>query len=132
MAAFRSLFIANSSRAAEKHDHGPAYSMRQRLLQKMKGTRSKNSWEMVPGDEDKLPAIPSATLSRMKSFIRRNDRSDGTTTVVSALDLRKEDHEMRPMGESQIYVDDTVEVSSNQVSRSHQDLEMSSCCTNEC
>ena len=118
MAAFRSLFVANNSRVAEKNEHGPSDSMRQKLVQKFKRSRSKAAWEAMPEDEDKLPAIPSATLSGVKTFIRRNNRSVGTTTMVSALDVPEEDHEMGAMNNDQIYVNNNVEVSSNKVSLS--------------
>ena len=116
VAAFRSLFVANNSRDAEKNKRGPSYSMRQRLVERIKRSRSKNSWEAMSGDEDKLPAIPSATLSGVRAFIRRNNRSAGMTTMVSALDHEVGDREMMHMSKDQIYVNDNVEVRSNRVS----------------
>lgn len=115
VAAFRLLFVANSSRAAEKIEQGPSHSMRKRLVQRMKRSRSNKSWEAMSGEEDKLPAIPSATLTGMKTFNRRNHRAGGTTTTVSNVDF-PEDHEMEPMSKHQIYVNDNVEVRSNRVS----------------
>jgi hypothetical protein len=43
VAAFRSLFIASSFRDVEKKKRGPSYSIRLRLLQRIKSSRSKNS-----------------------------------------------------------------------------------------
>ncbi len=122
VAAFRSLFIASSFRDVEKKKRGPSYSIRLRLLQRIKSSRSKNSWEAMSGDEDQLSAIPSATLSGVKTFIRRNNRSAGITTMVSALDPQEENREVGQMSKNQIYIKDHVEVGSNRVSwnfRSH-------------
>lgn len=117
VAAFRSLFVASSSREAKKNEQRPSYSMRLRLIERIKQSRSKNSWEAMSGDEDQLPAIPSATLSGVKTFIRRNNRSAGITTMVSALDPHEENREVGQLSKDQIYVNDNVEVSSNRVSR---------------
>lgn len=117
VAAFRSLFIASSSREAEKKERGPSYSIRLRLIQKAKRSRSKNPWEAMSGDEDQLPAIPSATLSGVKTFIRRYNRSAGITTMVSALDPQEENRGVEQMSKDQIYVNDNVEISSNRVCR---------------
>lgn len=117
VAAFRSLFVASSSREAKNNERRPSYSMRLRLIERIKRSRSKNSWEAMSGDEDQLPAIPSATLSGVKTFIRRNNRSAEITTMVSALDPHEENREMGQLSKDQIYVNDNVEVSSNRVSR---------------
>jgi hypothetical protein len=70
----------------------------------------------MSGDEDQLSTIPSTTLSGVKTFIRRNNRSAGITTMVSALDPQEENREVGQMSKDQIYINDHVKVGSNRVS----------------
>lgn len=74
-AAFRTLFVQDQIKEKNK---GPSYSMRQRLMQ-----RWKRSYELSLEDgEQNLPQIPSATLSGLRTFLRRNNRSAGATTFM--------------------------------------------------
>ena len=75
--AFRALFIQEHNRIPDERK--PGHSMRQRFLHKWK--RSHES-TMEDGEAAGLPQIPAATLTGLKSFIRRHNRSAVATTVL--------------------------------------------------
>jgi hypothetical protein len=69
---------------------------------------------------DGLPQIPSATITGVRTFIRRNNRTFGASTVMrSELNQmhggRDEDQDVKNISEDQICVDDRVEVQSKGV-----------------
>lgn len=82
IATFRALFVTSKSNAAKKKNKGPSHSFRQHLGNRLKRSGVKDPWEVVSGDDEKLPAIPSATLLGMRTYIRRNNRSAGQTTEL--------------------------------------------------
>lgn len=89
---FRTVFITVSSKRNEKKHQRPSYSMRQRLVAKL-GGRSRpdelEKWE----NEEGLPTVPGATLTGMRTFIRRNNRTfGGTTEMRSEYDRLEEEH----------------------------------------
>ena len=100
VATFRTLFAASNSNAAKKENRGPSYSFRQRVEKRLR-SGAKDPWEVVSGDDEEVPAIPSATLRGMRTFIRRNNRSAGQTTGLSTW-VHDDDHD-----ESTIHADET-------------------------
>lgn len=109
--AFRTLFVN-----AKEKPYKPLYSIRQHLLKMNKRSKDSNGTDMENQDEG-LPEIPRATLSGMRTFIRRNNRTAGSTTVgaLSTLNSFDEQAEMRPKSNNHIYVNDCISVESNRV-----------------
>ena len=88
---FRTAFVAVSSKRNEPEFRGPSYSMRMRLMTRFKRDRSAELEK--PENEEKLPSVPRATLTGIRTFIRRNQRLDGETTVMrSEYDRLEEGH----------------------------------------
>ena len=71
--AFRSLFVSTGQEAAAKKAR-PWYSSQARKLRGAKGERLRN------GGHEKLPSIPGATMTGMRTFIRG---SRGVSTIDS-------------------------------------------------
>ncbi|MCJ1252195.1 hypothetical protein MMC30_009442, partial [Trapelia coarctata] len=76
LTAFRTLFVQGTLKVS--HEKKPSYSIRQRLLRKI----NKSGFE--DGEQGHLPAIPSATLTGLRTFIHGNNRSTLTTTAMRA------------------------------------------------
>ena len=90
--AFRTAFITVDSRREKVKHQGPSYSMRQRLKAKLMFNRSDEA--NGSAGQENLPAVPQATLTGMRTFIRKNNRSAGGTTAIwSEHDhLEEDDH----------------------------------------
>ncbi|KAI9876367.1 MAG: hypothetical protein M1830_006661 [Pleopsidium flavum] len=98
--AFRTVFVASGSRRSEEKHRGPSDSMRQRLKIKLKSNRRDGAV-----DQEDLPTIPRATLTGMRTFIRRNNRPVGETTVMrSEYDFLEDDYHAVRKGDQGIYV----------------------------
>lgn len=105
IATFRKLFltsISNAAAKAKKNRQGPSYSFRQRLESKLKLSRgAKDPWRDVSGDDgddEHLPAIPSATISGLRTFTRRDNWSGGHMTgMPSTYVQEEEDHDYHPI-----------------------------------
>jgi len=113
----RALLIQGTVRRSNEKPRGPSYSMRERILKRIKRSKD-SSWEEMGGEG--LPQIPSATMTGVRTFIRRNNRTFGASTVMhSELDQihegRGEGQHVKSISEGQIYVDDQVEVQSKGV-----------------
>jgi hypothetical protein len=83
--AMRTVFGSTGSRDPDPQRQRPSYSMRMLIMRKIR----KSGWDEVENTEN-LPEIPSATLSGMRTFIRRNHRTAGGTTVMQSA-FRSED-----------------------------------------
>jgi hypothetical protein len=115
--ALRAVLVQGSVRKSQEKPRGPSYSMRERILKRIKRSKD-SSWEEMGGDG--LPQIPSATITGVRTFIRRNNRTFGASTVMrSELDQmhggRNEGQDVKSISEDHIYVDDKVEVQSKGV-----------------
>jgi hypothetical protein len=115
--ALRALLIQGSARKSKEKPRGPSYSMRERILKRIKRSKD-SSWEEMGGDG--LPQIPSATITGVRTFIRRNNRTFGASTVMgSELDHmhggRDEGQIEKKISEDQIYMVDQVEFQSKGV-----------------
>lgn len=79
---FRTAFVAVGAKRNEKKEKIPSYTVRQRLLAKLKKA----------ADIEGLPSVPRATLTGMRTFIHRNNRPEDETTMMgSASDRSSED-----------------------------------------
>ena len=117
MAAFRTLFLPSVSRNAKRREERPPYSMRERLMRKAK-RRKDSEWEEM--ENEGLPQIPAATLTGVRTFIRRNNRSPGASTKTrSELDQMYESQDERdtftPTIRTQIFVNGRWQVSCDRV-----------------
>lgn len=86
--AIRTVFGSTGSRGPDLPKQRPSYSMRMQIMRKVR----RSGWDEVEEDGEKLPEIPSATLSGMRTFVRRNHRTAGETTVMQST-FRPEDME---------------------------------------
>ena len=77
---FRTAFVTAGSKKNGQKEQGPSYSVRQRLLARRNRIHSDEMEKL--GREEGLPAIPGATLAGLRTFIRRNNRPVGETTVM--------------------------------------------------
>lgn len=79
---FRTAFVAVGAKRNEKKEQIPSYTVRQRLLAKLKKAV----------DAEGLPSVPRATLTGVRTFIHRNNRAEEETTVMgSESDRHSED-----------------------------------------
>ncbi len=79
MTTFRALLVGQGSRNSEQRQLRPSNSWIARMMLK-KGSAQSDQFE----EGNKLPAIPHATLTGLKSLIRRNNRSAGATTMMQS------------------------------------------------
>ena len=99
--AFRALFVQDHNRIPDERKPAPSPSMRQRFQQKWKRSRESTLEEGEPAG---LPQIPSATLTGLRSFMRRHNRSAGATTMLgSEYDTLREPMTGEGQREIQIY-----------------------------
>lgn len=90
---FRTAFVAVGAKRNEKKEQIPSYTLRQRLLAKIKKSV----------DPDGLPSVPGATLTGLRTFIHRNNRPEGETTVMgSESDRLSEDYRKGAETDSQV------------------------------
>ena len=75
LTAFRTVFTTQQTSVA-KRQWQPSASWIQRMKWK------KSSEKSADADSDALPTIPKGTLSGLRTFIRRNNRSAAATTVL--------------------------------------------------
>lgn len=88
----RTAFVTAGHKRDEKKKKEPSYSIRQRLMAKIKRDRSDD----LEDTELDLPTIPRATLTGMRTFIHRNNRLVGESAVMRSEYDRLE--EGRPKG----------------------------------
>jgi hypothetical protein len=113
MVAFRTLLVQSGSRILGEKGKEPPYSMPERLLRKMNLSKD-SDWDDM--DQHGLPQIPSATLTGVRNFVRRNNRSFATSTVMRSesgpmYEGQGEISVLKAMGGKQIYPDDQAEIS---------------------
>ena len=87
--AFRTVFVSQGRRELERLRR-PSYSVMERL----KWRRNRAASNRLEGRG--LPEVPGATLTGMRTFIRRNNRSEGVTTPVQS-EIGTLDEEEVPM-----------------------------------
>lgn len=112
LTALRTLFIQGSLRVSD--EKRLSYSMRQRLLQQVRKPHNTGSKDSEQGY---LPAIPSATLTGVRTFIHDNNRSTPTTTAIRAEGNRDEiEYSAQTPKDNKIHVVGNVEVHSTRAS----------------
>lgn len=90
---FRTAFVAVGAKRKQKKEPIPSYTIRQRLLAKLKKS----------ADLEGLPSVPGATLTGVRTFIYRNNRPEEETTVMgSKSDRFSEDDRKGSETESQM------------------------------
>lgn len=78
---FRTAFVAVGNKRNEKKEKIPSYTIRQRLLAKLKKA----------ADIEGLPSVPGATLTGLRTFIHGNNRLEETTVMGSKSDRSSQD-----------------------------------------
>jgi hypothetical protein len=84
---FRTLFVTLATRTIRKKAKAPSpqkasYSLRELLWRKHTKKSSNEANWIEMGSENPLPKPPAALLSGLRTFIRRNNRSAGLSTVM--------------------------------------------------
>jgi hypothetical protein len=76
---FRTIFVGQGSRILDECQPRPSHSW-------LAGIKLKKSSTKINGVEEgkALPAIPAATLTGLRTLIRRNHRSPGATTLLQS------------------------------------------------
>lgn len=81
--SFRTLFVSRGTRVFKRQELAPWPSMKQRVWNNMQ-IFNMAAWEKVENEREQLPEIPSATVSGLRTFIRRYHRAPGSTTVENS------------------------------------------------
>lgn len=77
---FRTLFVSGRTRVFKRQKLAPWPSVKQRVWNNMQ-IFNMAAWEKVENERELLPAIPSATVTGLRNFIRECHRAPESTTV---------------------------------------------------
>ncbi|KAF4634133.1 hypothetical protein G7Y89_g3982 [Cudoniella acicularis] len=78
---FRTLFVGMGSSSSHKNRKGPTFSLKALFWKRPSKNSADTKW-MEMGSENNLPKPPGALLSGIRTFIRRNNRDAGDSTVL--------------------------------------------------
>jgi len=78
---FRTLFVGPSTYSSHRKRKGPSTSLRNLWRKPTKDSEEVGSWEEMRSNNP-LPKPPAALISGLRTFIRRNNRESGETTVL--------------------------------------------------
>lgn len=78
---FRTLFVSQRTSVFKQQELKELPSVKERVLHSMK-IFNMAAWKEVKDDEGGLPQIPSATVSGLRTFLRRFHHSSGSTTMM--------------------------------------------------
>lgn len=107
---FRTAFVAVGGKRNEKKEKIPSYTVRQRVLAKLKKA----------AEIDGLPSVPGATMTGLRTFIHRNNRPDDDSTVMGSASDRFSEEVDHQGSETDSHVDERSEtLHSRQVCQPH-------------